>query len=165
MTKNDTKKQSVTDRPTDRRTDRPTDRAGCRVACTRLKKNLSLANCCELFKNLVNFRNNSWFFVILGWLPFSKRVTYFSLVHAYKVRNGLSPAYLSDGFTFISDVHSHNLRHSNVNFSLARCQSPTGTFGRTVLTDWNSLPKQLKESGTLPIFKSHLKLHLRNMWI
>ena len=33
MTKNDTKKLSVTDGPTDR----PTDRAGCRVACTRLK--------------------------------------------------------------------------------------------------------------------------------
>ena len=98
----------------------------------------------------------------LGWLPFSKRVMYFSLVHAYKVKNGLSPAYLSDGFTSISDVHSHNLRHSNVNFSLARCQSPTGTFGRTVVTDWNSLPKQLKESRTLSIFKSNLKLHLRN---
>ena len=37
MTKNDAKKQSVTDRPTDQPTDRPTNRAGCRVACTRLK--------------------------------------------------------------------------------------------------------------------------------
>ena len=41
MTKNDAKKQSVTDGPTDRRTDRPTDQptdgAGFRVACTRLK--------------------------------------------------------------------------------------------------------------------------------
>ena len=37
MTKNDAKKQSVTDRQTDRPTDRPTDGAGCRVACTRLK--------------------------------------------------------------------------------------------------------------------------------
>ena len=33
MTKNNAKKQSVTDR----QTDRPTDGAGCRVACTRLK--------------------------------------------------------------------------------------------------------------------------------
>ena len=98
----------------------------------------------------------------LGWIPFSKRVMFFSLVHAYKVRNGLSPAYLSDGFTFTSDVHSHNLRHSNVNFSLARCHSPTGTFSRSVVSDWNSLPKELKESRTLPVFKSALKRHLRS---
>ena len=57
----------------------------------------------------------------LHWLPFSQRVSYFSLVHAYKTKNGLSPTYISDSFTFITDVHSYNLRQSNVNFSLAHC--------------------------------------------
>ena len=53
MTKNDTKKLSVTDRRTDRPTDRRTDRAGCRVACTRLKRSewWNLVECATLSLN------------------------------------------------------------------------------------------------------------------
>ena len=96
----------------------------------------------------------------LHWLPFSQRVSYFSLVHAYKTKNGLSPTYISDSFTFITDVHSYNLRQSTVNFSLAHCLSPTGTFCRNVITDWNLLPKELKESKSLNVFKTSLKKYL-----
>ena len=95
-------------------------------------------------------------FSSLNWLHFSQRVTFFSLVHAYKVRNGLSPTYISEGFSSISDIHSHNLRQSSVNFSLAHCHSPTGTFSRRVIRDWNSLPKEIKESISLAIFKASL---------
>ena len=101
-------------------------------------------------------------FVALNWLSFPQRVTYFSLVHAFKAKNGLSPSYISDEFIGISKVHSHNLRQSHVNFSLAHCRSPTGTFERSVISDWNSLPLSIKESTTLPTFKSSLKQHLRN---
>ena len=97
----------------------------------------------------------------LNWLPFSQRVSFFSLTHAYKVRNGLSPSYISDEFFGIAKIHSHNLRQSHVNFSLALCRSPTGTFERSVIADWNSLPTQLKESQSLPIFKSSLRRYLQ----
>ena len=47
-TKNDAKKQSVTDRPTDGPTDGRTDGAGCRVACTRLKTDCIKSLACDL---------------------------------------------------------------------------------------------------------------------
>ena len=99
----------------------------------------------------------------LDWLPFPHRVSYFSLVHAYKARNGMSPSYISDEFVGISKVHSHNLRQSYVNFSLAHCRSPPGTFERSVISDWNLLPLRIKESQSLPLFKSSLKRHLQSL--
>ena len=92
----------------------------------------------------------------LSWLPFSKRVSYYSLVRVFKIRNGLSPSYLSDNFTRIETVHSYNLRQSHCNFSLAHCNSPSGTFNRTATSDWNSLPVEIKESQSLSTFKSCL---------
>ena len=99
-------------------------------------------------------------FAALTWLPFPKRVKYFNLVHTYKVKAGLSPSYLSQSFTQVSDVHRYNLRQSGVNFSLARCSSPTGTFNREAISSWNSLPTDLKTIGSLPLFKTRLKAHL-----
>ena len=61
----------------------------------------------------------------LNWLSFPQRVSYISLVHAFKVRNGFSPSYISDELIGITKEHSHNLRQSH--FSLAHCRSPTGT--------------------------------------
>ena len=98
----------------------------------------------------------------LSWLPFPKRVAYFSLVHAFKVKNGLSPEYLANEFTGIADVHSHSLRQSHVNFSIARCSSPTGTFTRHTISDWNSLPSEIKVSQSVAVFKSRLKTYLHS---
>ena len=43
-------------------------------------------------------------FKALSWLPFTKRVSYFSLAHVFKIKNGLSPSYLSDNFTRVASV-------------------------------------------------------------
>ena len=100
-------------------------------------------------------------FSALSWLPFSRRVMFFNLVHTFKVRSGCSPAYLSDDFYGISTVHSHNVRQSRHNLSLAHCSSPPGTFIRKAITDWNSLPPELKDLGTLQAFKTGLKRFLQ----
>ena len=57
----------------------------------------------------------------LGWLPFQKRVEFFVLMHVYKVRKALSPAYISRNFVLLSEVHSHSLRQSNLFNSLLNC--------------------------------------------
>ena len=99
-------------------------------------------------------------FAHLSWLPFPKRVKYFNLIHTFKVRAGLSPSYLSENFTQISTVHGYNLRQSGRNFSFAYCSSPIGTFNREAISGWNSLPSDLKEIKSLPLFKSRLKKYL-----
>ena len=102
-------------------------------------------------------------FSMLGWLPFSKRVSFFNLIHAYKVRAGTSPLYLEQSFTRVDTVHTHNLRQSTTNFSLARCSSPVGTFCRNAVSDWNSLPRELKEIRSLSAFKSSLRRYLKSV--
>ena len=102
-------------------------------------------------------------FRILGWLPFPKRVRFFNLVHAYKVRAGSSPQYLEQSFTRVDSVHTYNLRQSATNFSLARCSSPVGTFCRMAVSEWNSLPRELKKVRSLSAFKSGLKRHLNSL--
>ena len=101
-------------------------------------------------------------FCSLSWLPFPTRVKYFNLVHAFKVRSGLAPGYLSEHFTSVSRAHTYNLRQSSCNFSLAFCESPTGTFQRNAISDWNALPRELKSIKVLAAFKGKLKQFLQS---
>jgi len=99
-------------------------------------------------------------FRLLKWLPFPKRVLYFTLVHTFKIRNHLAPSYLSENFEIVNDVHSYHTRQSNVNFSLAHTRSPLGSFNRNAIRGWNSLPETLKKVRSLPVFKSRLRTFL-----
>ena len=99
----------------------------------------------------------------LSWLTFPRRINFFSLVHAYKVKHGLSPSYLASNFECVQDVHRHNLRQSSVNFSLAHCSSPPGSFVRNTVTNWNSLPANVKGCRSLSYFKSTLKDYLHGI--
>ena len=83
------------------------------------------------------------------------------LVHVYKVKHGLSPSYLFDEFTRVSDVHSYNLRPSRSNYSLAYCSSPVGTFNQNAILDWNMLPSQVKDCTSVTTFKAALKQYLQ----
>ena len=98
----------------------------------------------------------------LSWLPFPKRVRYFELVHAFKIKRGLAPSYLAINFRNITDVHSYGIRQNLENFSLARYTCPTGSFSRCSISSWNSLPQQLKEIRSIGLFKMRLKSHLAN---
>ena len=100
----------------------------------------------------------------ISWLSFPKRVSYFNLIHIYKVKAGLSPFYLADGSTNISNVHRYNLRQCKINFSLARCPFQNGTFQRTAIKEWNALPVDLKEIRSLANFESRLKCYLQSAW-
>ena len=96
----------------------------------------------------------------LHWLSFPKRVLYFTLLHAFKIRNKLAPSYLLTNFEHVDRVHSYNTRQSATNFSLAHTRSPLGSFNRHAISGWNSLPEDLKKIHSLPVFKAHLKRFL-----
>ena len=96
----------------------------------------------------------------LNWLPFPKRVLYFTLIHTFKIRNGLAPTYLSVNFQQVDNMHSHNTRQCTTNFSLAHTRSPLGSFNRHAISGWNSLPENIKKIRSLPVFKSHLRKFL-----
>ena len=75
-----------------------------------------------------------------------------------KIRNGLAPKQLSNGFTLISDFHSHNTRGSSFNYAIKGPESASpATFVFTAIKHWNALPSTLKESGSLPKFREKTK--------
>ena len=48
----------------------------------------------------------------LGWHTVEDRIKYFTSVLMFKCLNNMVPEYISDGFTFFSDIHQHFTRIS-----------------------------------------------------
>ena len=53
-------------------------------------------------------------------------------------------------------------RQSNINFSLSSCQFPVGSFTRTAIAHWNSLPIELKHIQSLAAFRRRLIAFLKS---
>ena len=94
-----------------------------------------------------------------GWLPFSKRVSFFKICHLFKVKLGRAPGYLSEDFRTTRSVHSYSTRGSDFNFFADATKFPPGTFHYSAVREWNALPSSLKLKQTLPSFKRDLKRH------
>ena len=86
------------------------------------------------------------------------RVSYFKMIHLFKIRLGLAPPYLSSGFVSLLRTHSYRTRGSESNYHISReiALSPT-SFTFTAIKTWNGLPVQLKRLDSLPNFKKKLK--------
>ena len=48
----------------------------------------------------------------LGWHTVEDRIKYFTSVLMFKCLNNIVPEYISDSFTFLSDIHQHFTRNS-----------------------------------------------------
>ena len=92
----------------------------------------------------------------LGWMPFKKRVQFFGAMHVFKVKQLRAPAYLTNCFKRIHDVHSYGLRQSELNFSLVECPFPPRSFTRNAISFWNALPYQLKLAESYRVFRKGL---------
>ena len=99
----------------------------------------------------------------LGWLSVPDRVTYFKLLHAFRVFSGTAPLYLSENFTRLRDVHGHNTRGSDTDFHVP-CIAMTNivhrSFFYTAIKEWNALPSYLKLLGNEKKFKMKLRRFL-----
>ena len=103
----------------------------------------------------------------IGWLVIRDRVWYFRMVHVYKIKNGLSPDYLTGAFTAVKDVHSHFTRGSLSDFHISGpgiSSLSQKSFGCTAKKEWNSLPSDLKQIRLLNIFKSRLRSYLLSQY-
>ena len=97
----------------------------------------------------------------LSWLSIRDRVQYFKLCHVFKIRNGLAPKYLSDGFISVAESHSHFTRGSSFNYHISGPLSASHTsFAFTAISHWNSLPNEIKEIRSFPKFREKVKGYL-----
>ena len=102
----------------------------------------------------------------LKWLTIPDRVSYFKLLHLFKVRNDLAPSYLKVNFCPISEAHSYNTRGRNLNYHVSKdvAMCPR-SFSFTAIKLWNALPLELKSIQQLPIFKRKLKEYLFKRYV
>ena len=98
----------------------------------------------------------------LHWLPMKFRPQYKIATFVYRFFDGSLPGYLSQ--TLCAYEPTRNLR-SSCEKLLKVPKRNTKTFGERSFSFlapsvWNSLPSGLRNSSTLPLFKSRLKTHL-----
>ena len=98
----------------------------------------------------------------LHWLPIKFRPQYKIATFVYRFFDGSLPGYLSQ--TLCAYEPTRNLR-SSCEKLLKVPKRNTKTFGERSFSFlapsvWNSLPSGLRNSSTLPLFKSRLKTHL-----
>ena len=74
----------------------------------------------------------------------------------YKIHNNLSPSYLRRIFTNTSNVHSHNLRNSELNYYVPRprTESAKGSLHYRGSVLWNRIPSEIKKLPSLNVFKT-----------
>ena len=101
----------------------------------------------------------------LHWLPVESRIEFKVLVLVYKYQNGLGPGYLTDMVTTYTPVRS--LRSSTQRMLVVpRTRLKTVSdraFSVAGPSVWNCLLSDIKDSGSLYLFKIKLKTHLFRM--
>ena len=83
-------------------------------------------------------------------------------IFVYKTLNKLSPPCFHSLFKSVPFVHSHSTRfHENNNLFITQARSNYKKFAISVRGPllWNSLPPEIKNSDSLSIFKTKIKLH------
>ena len=97
----------------------------------------------------------------LGWLSVTDRLKHNKATLIYKALTNKAPNYIANLLKPMSEVHTLNLR-STENGTLYVPRSRTslydGSFSCSALRLWNSLPKTVRNAGSLPTFKQSLKL-------
>ena len=79
----------------------------------------------------------------------------------------MAPAYLSNGFTNVRDMHSYNTRGSVSDYYISDVPSSSlvhNSFGFRGRMEWNSLPRDLKQISSLNAFKKKLKVYFMEQY-
>lgn len=113
-------------------------------------------------------------FVKINWLPVADRVNQITVCHVFKIYLNTAPAYMSEHFTPVSDIHNYPTRfrvklNTNLDRSILtdskRYTVPVvkgfgiKSFAYSGCTLWNSLPQYIRDSRTPYSFKSRVKEH------
>lgn len=97
----------------------------------------------------------------LGWEPLSVRRKHHRVGTFYKMKNKLTPDYLSDLYPPLSaGAARYDLRGSNLSIPFCRTEFHKKSFLPRTTAEWNELPIELQNANSLPIFKNTLRKSL-----
>ena len=97
----------------------------------------------------------------LHWLPVTFRIDFNVLLLVYKALNGMGPGYITNSLTNYTPTRT--LRSSDTGLLVTRNSHKkigAAAFVNYAPKLWNTLPKNIRESNTLDIFKRHLKTYI-----
>ena len=94
----------------------------------------------------------------LGWKTIEELIAHESELMVFKSIHGLAPDYMSDLFTKISQLTSHNLHNISTDLCLPQKRSSNGlkSFSYRGAKTWNRLPTKCKQAIATRDFKSYL---------
>ena len=97
----------------------------------------------------------------LGWMNVSQLYFYNTMQFVYKIKKGLLPNYLTEKLNY--PQHAHVTRHRNslrvVRRKKKLCFDALFSGG---ISEYNRLPRVIKDSTSLCSFKTKLKCHILN---
>ena len=116
-------------------------------------------SCARLIYGRRKFEHVSDIFHDLHWLPVKRRIIFKALMFVFKIFLNVSPTYLSNCLT-ISDIENRILHVPKTSTSYG-----DRAFSNFAPRLWNALPVFIRNSNTIPSFKSQLKHHLFSNFI
>ena len=96
----------------------------------------------------------------LGWESLYQRRWYRRMCHFFNLKKIRRPAYLFDEIPAECNV-SYNLRHQREYQTTGRTARFASTYFQNVLSEWNLLDQNIKDSNTLAEFKRKLLAIIR----
>ncbi len=101
-------------------------------------------------------------FVSLHWLPVAARIQFKTLMLAYRTTTGSAPSYFHS--LLRTYILSRSLRSASERRLVVPSQRGSKSLSRTfsfiIPGRWNDLPNNIRNAGSLSIFKQQLKTHL-----
>ena len=100
---------------------------------------------------------SSLMFRELKLLSIESRLKHYKAVLIYRALNNLTPDYISNLLTPLSDIHSLKSENGLLHISVARTALLNGYFTCSAPKLWNDLPQTVRNSDSLLTFKKSLK--------
>ena len=112
----------------------------------------------RIIMNMSNDTDHSVALKALGWKTLKVERKKAKAKMMYKLLNNMGPQSLTNLFTYKGETTSYNLR--NISGTLCLPQPRTNNLKKSLVYDgsflWNSIPKEIRESKSLPSFRTKI---------
>ena len=95
----------------------------------------------------------------LKWMSINQRLKFNLCIFLWKIVNNRVPSYLSNIFTPVSQIHTHNTRSASKNM-IHRDRSHPKTLSAAGSKIWNEIPQHVRDARSLFSFKKNLIPHI-----